>query len=769
MDRYLEDEMRGAIFCDPKFSENFLSIDEEHRPLLDEQLSRLPTNIHLLDDSITTERRLYEPILEVLRSIKQVVDTVRVTNYLGVLGTTFRDFHTTVIQGDDPDTHLIKPDLVLFEDDDPARYHWETVMIPVEVKAKHTYLKVGMKQLTRYARAAFAHQIHRRHLYGMVICKWAATFVRFDRSGIVHSEPIDMLHNYEEFRRAFAGLMMLDRRAFGYDTAFTTERPFPPDATALEEGSPDNPALNVSPTADSAHQPLTLWQFPPRRFKVMERLCHRKSINGRATIVLRLREVREGTQQPEPGPTYMARMTRSRTQSQRSKPKWEEVPGRDYVLKLMWRNPNKRQEGETLKRLEGEYGVAQCQWYGDVLQWGASCHKPGATSCNKCCDMTPAKVLVQQVNNLGDLDVEVAWDTGEEEIRYAEVETGGRVGELFAQRMPRIYSWALFSTVGRLLWTAESPRQFLEAVLDAMLGYWQVVNQGVLHRDISDGNVLIAEPGQSYSTCKWGKVQESTVEEGGPQNTRADDPLADSRRLAEETIRRLGRDPTGFLSDFDLSATHGGMGSEFYDEADTADQNSGYPTPSADADADAGPNAKRLRRDDGSPGVAFSPSARGVQRGEQLGASSVVPSGHQGYRLIDFRTGTPTFMSIRVLRVKIDPKPDGNERNRPTEMALTILHDLDRADSNFRTLAHSKRELLANCSDGSEDEPPSIVDMLEECENSWANHPAFVSVIVGLGAHFGRLYAQRNPFSRCTPATEFPELVRIISSALESL
>ncbi|CAE6521747.1 unnamed protein product [Rhizoctonia solani] len=607
---------------------------------------------------------MYGPILNVLQSIKQAVDTVRNAHNLGSLGTSFHDTHAMAILGDNPDTQLIKPDLVLFESDHLSQRHWETLMMPIEVKSKLTYRKVAMKQLSRYARAVFAHQIHRRHLYGIVICKWAATFVRFDRSGIVHSEPIDMLHSPTEFRQAFAGLMMLDRTEFGYDPAFTTKytsgaqleyyvdlpaAAFPSGDTGLDQDMEAGPGdLDIGLGTGSAHQPRVSWELPPRKFKVVETLCHRKSIRGRATIVLRLCEVRKRTDRQEPGSTSVPRMTRSRTRLEREEPRWEEVPGaRDYALKLMWRDPNKPQEGEILKQLEGEYGVVQCQWYSDILRWDANCHYPGATSCDKCCDVTPARVAVQQASNLGDLYVEVAQEKDGDEPQYVEVDTDGLIGQLYAHRKPRIYSWALFSTVGKLLSKADTPREFLEAVLDAMLGYWQVVNRGILHRDISDGNVLIAEPGHCYDRRNW-KLERGPTIPGDIQHT--SDPLERSRRLAEETIMQLGRDPSGFLSDFDLATTHGGMRAEHDRLMAKGDPGADFRTHDADGNADTGLNAKRLKLDNDSCDLPPRPST-GDGWEEQ---SKLNPSlGPQGYKLIDFRTGTPRFMSARVLSVEV--------------------------------------------------------------------------------------------------------------------
>ncbi|CAE6489572.1 unnamed protein product [Rhizoctonia solani] len=755
MDYPLEDEMRGEIFCDPKFIENFLSIGKEWQPLLETEFDRLPGNIqHALDESITAERDLYEPTLDVLRSIKDAVDTVRKAHSLGALGTNFCDSHATVIPDDPPDTRL-KPDLILFESDEPDQRHWETLMMPIEVKAKHTYRKVGMKKLAQYARSVFAHQIHRRHLYGMVLCKWAATFVRFDRSGIVHSEPIDMFHSPKEFRRAFAGLMMMDRDAFGYDTAFTVEytpggrleyyidlpaAAFPSDGTEFDaELATSTSDLVVGAGLDSSHDSRTLQQYPTRKFKVIERLHHHGDLRGRATIVLRLREVQSRTGHPEPGEGTSGLMARSCTRSNQGGPKWEEVPGaREYVLKLMWRDPGKPQEGDILKRLVGEYGVVQCQWYSDVLRWGATCHGPEATSCDICRDVTPAQTVVRQVRNLGDLDIEVEPEKDEDEPKYIEVDTVDCIGGFYTHRMTRIYTWALFTTVSRPLWAAESPRQFLEAVLDAMLGYWQTFNNGILHRDISDGNVMIVEPGQGYNLCKWNSEWGSTNGQAiiEAQNHR----LAESRRLARETVVQLGRYPIGFLGDYDLAITHRGMESAI----------SGHACKESGELYSQMPDAKSA--------IVVEP-----RKLEELKSSPVAAPGHKSYGPIDFRTGTPPFMSIRVLRVKlgtphdhhfmddlesffwlilrcfvehIDPSSDEDEGgNKPTKKAMELLHQLDRPVSELVTLAKAKSSFLVDCNNGGGGEP-TMVDELKACENSWANNPAVVYVIVNMGIHF---------------------------------
>ncbi|KAG9122181.1 hypothetical protein FRC07_001555, partial [Ceratobasidium sp. 392] len=373
MDRFLESEMRDAVFCDPNFVENFLTVDSTR---LQAVIDDCEDEVDAVDlgQNITRERQLYEPIRQVLNIIKEAVHGDRLPDFV--------DVSSEPIESHDDDIAGIKPDLVLF--DGPTR-HWETVRIPIEVKRQHTYLKAGMKQLTRYARAVFAHQLHRRHLYGMVVCKWQATFVRFDRAGILHSKPIDMREQREEFCKAFAGLMMLNEEEFGYDTAFTTRArstgqlefyvDLPTDAIPPEgeiatatNAKPITAAEAPTATAGTSDPPSTKPKLLTRRFRVMERLCHRKSIRGRATIVLRVREVIRPGFLEEPKEDQKRAKTRSQTKQEQQYEGPELLATRNYVLKLMWRDPNKKTEGEVLERLVGIYGVAQYMWHSDVFK-----------------------------------------------------------------------------------------------------------------------------------------------------------------------------------------------------------------------------------------------------------------------------------------------------------------------------------------------------------------------------------------------------------------
>ncbi|KAG9078380.1 hypothetical protein FS749_009579 [Ceratobasidium sp. UAMH 11750] len=644
MDDYLEFELRGAIFCDPNFVNNLLAANS----------TRLQTVLDRCEDEreafarpeVTKEPELYEPVRRALNTIKLAVGDDLNQNHSSL----FDDVHSSSIPSHAPGSEIAMPDLALF--DGPTR-HWETPRMPIEVKTLPTYLKTGMKQLARDAYVVFANQLHRRHLYGMVVCSWDATFVRFDRSGILHSKPMDM--SSDEFRKAFAGLMMLDDEAFGYDTAFMTrpgrdgrlEYYVDLPAAAFSSVGGSDTASDISLTRLDASSQPSISKPPTRRLKVTRTLCHRKSIRGRATIVLQLREVlRPGISQPEEA--QKGTKTRGRTKQEQLS---VEVLGiRNYVLKLMWRDPNKRVEGEVLERLVGVHGVVQYLWHSDVFKACASpnCERSMSSPCEHCLDKTPERDNVLVVENLADLNIKIPEEVHDGgETMYKAVKTDKYL-EAYARRTPRIYCRLLMSTVGSPLSMAESPRQLLEAVLDAILGYWQLVNKGLLHRDISFGNVLMLQDPSGYNRREW-KDQRVTKSSQEPA-------LEKSEALLQQLLDELDRDPSGILSDFDLFTTHNWMGVSFFDDPSSEGAEAKPGTSVHPEDADTRQRDSKRRKLNPTIPASIPPLSSGKGKEpepQDSGLTGITKADEGTCQGVDFRTGTPTFMSLRVLRTPI--------------------------------------------------------------------------------------------------------------------
>jgi hypothetical protein len=393
-------ELEGAVFIDENFVEHFLSGDPE----------RLAGVLDYCEDSPMydggwlvpqggPESTLYGPVVEVLNTIKRAVENDMHTDgsddphtnedeQHGLAPPVFLDHSARTIPGDDSDSTTIKPDIVLFEG---HHEHWESVRMTIEVKKEQKSIREGMRQLSRYTRVVYAHQLHRRHLYGLVICGPKATFVRYDRAGVLHSPEIDMCEEFEEFTKAFASLLMLDRAADGYDPAFSTtinqytrlDYYIDLPESAFDEVAAEPQVAGPSRSSDegTTSSGAGLRNLPTRRFKVMERLCHRKSIRGRATIVLRIQEVS--------GSDEATDEEKAKAKGNTKKRKADEMDGQKrphYILKLIWRDPHRESEGDVMKMVRGMFAVAQYVWHCDVA---VDCVCGRGVSCNKCVDETP--------------------------------------------------------------------------------------------------------------------------------------------------------------------------------------------------------------------------------------------------------------------------------------------------------------------------------------------------------------------------------------------
>ncbi|KAG8738979.1 hypothetical protein FRC10_006283 [Ceratobasidium sp. 414] len=485
--------------------------------------------------------------------------------------------------------------------------------------------------------------------------------------------------------------------------------------------------LNRTPITDGALADLNL-------LNVMKRLVYCKGTRGRATpVVLRGREVFSRQALPEPEPK-----TQVSIDTIQSAEKTYVLGSRDYVLKLVWRELGKRSVGEGLVELVGVYGLTQHLWYDDAFK------------AKQCLDATLGQDEGLACENSTNLDIVLNEEDSEEEVEY----NPARIGDYSTTRAScpkQVYCRLLMSTVGEPLWAAESPRRLLEAVLDSILGYWRLFNKGVLYRDISDGNVMMLQEGQQFDHREWKEVRPTT-------DSTADPRTSSSEELLRQYLKKLGRDPRGVLSDFDLSATRPEMEKTFFGDI-LAERNA--PTPSATVE----PRRSTRHKGNSRP--------------------SSIPTLHpgKGLKKIDFHTGTPTFMSSRVLRVPIgqpykhhllddlesffwlilwstaahlDPQV-----HKGTYAALTIVNNLDQLD--LVGIYFCKKSLLSDCDRSG---GRSIRGQLASFGNGWAKDRMIVSAIVDLGSFFYRIVDADLDTPAYEPDVVFPCVVDMILKAL---
>ncbi|KDN41002.1 hypothetical protein RSAG8_07708, partial [Rhizoctonia solani AG-8 WAC10335] len=129
MEIQIEDELRDTIFHDPKFLERFLSGDDDKLHAIDEHCRANDAHYNdtgrwVFPETVSDERQLYQPIVNILNRIKKAVDDV--CGYPPSLVSQsddnsseperFIDNHLYAIDSDLANTSHIKPDHVLFQD-----------------------------------------------------------------------------------------------------------------------------------------------------------------------------------------------------------------------------------------------------------------------------------------------------------------------------------------------------------------------------------------------------------------------------------------------------------------------------------------------------------------------------------------------------------------------------------------------------------------------------------------------------------------------------
>ncbi|KAF8724440.1 Serine threonine-protein kinase sgk2, partial [Rhizoctonia solani] len=394
------DEINGAVFQYPPLCEELL-INQDHLTQTMESLARSPL----------LRRDGHWSIDFALREARVLYD-----------------------HDDDTDT---SPDLVQGHTNPLERHHWGTLEFFAECKAKPDQLGEALMQIARYSRAMFTHQVYRRFIYSLALCGTKATFVRVGRNGIIHSTPIDVKAEPEQFIRAAASLFGLDDGQFGYDTRFY----YWPPLTIKEDGRKRQLRVKTGN-----------W-----RWIVIELLCHRMCLVGRATVVMLLCRVNN--------------------------------PKHRAVLKSIWRHESRPDEGDTLRKLEGSPGICRCHWNEYSNDTKVKDRSLLAPSRYQSMFMNvPEKDRQQMLEATTSMDSKNARSTkGQKAYMKAQL----KLSEVPEDRMHSL----ILMDEGARLWRIKRLRHLMVVLRDALVGYASMAMSDQVHRDISEGNILCQTPG----------------------------------------------------------------------------------------------------------------------------------------------------------------------------------------------------------------------------------------------------------------------------------
>ncbi|KAG8731609.1 hypothetical protein FRC10_001613 [Ceratobasidium sp. 414] len=482
MESMLREEIDLAVYQYPDFTDEFLAIpDPARRKTVLDALAAMPLfshngkawSIDCRDLERVEGRVMHEAMAHILNAIGLAAfapDQFRPV-YQEIV-----PLHTQPLRADDPNDTDTVPDLVQAAPGGPDNtHHWGDVHFFAECKGANQRKKPdeqmseALLQLARYARATLIHQIHRLHVFSVAVCNTTAIFVRIGRTGIIHSPPIDLREDFKTISRAAAGLFALAPDSFGYDSRFYYWPPL------------------TGQTNDHLKSREFRVKTGKKRWTVLEIICQRKCLVGRATLALSL----------------------SRISNRRER----------AVLKGICRDESRADEGENLTPFKGCHGICQHRWN----QIGAS------TAVRKKDTLSTSPFMKSFYPSLPDAEVtrirsDAQGSTGAS-VRSVAARTSRAKNQQCRDEPPedRVHSLILVDE-GVGLWRIKKVPHLFAVLRDSVVGLATIVERGKVHRDVSEGNILYSRlpPGDSEVNHADAPGAESTVNADEDSNSEAD-------------------------------------------------------------------------------------------------------------------------------------------------------------------------------------------------------------------------------------------------------
>ncbi|OAP55710.1 hypothetical protein AYL99_09862 [Fonsecaea erecta] len=361
-----------------------------------------------------------------------------------------------------------KPDIGFVEDldaDEDAVYHWSQILVPGELKGNPAFdmaTKTWL-DLARYAREVLIAQDTRRFVLGFTLCGSIMRLWEFDRVGGIASEPFDINKDGLRFVSAVLGFLWMDREQLGFDP------------TIVESDG----VRYMKITRNGRDERL-----------ILDALMRRgSSVVGRATTCWRA--YREGDKSRAP-----------------------------LVIKDSWQYPERDQEGELLREAteKGVENVAR-YYHHETVQVG-SIDDDVQTNIRKVLDISKAANFLSQSRKTESSMMPPSTSVSQEIIergRSFKVPSGiGRKRSSSSIQVPipagkrtcstsptkkiisptslnRIHRRVIVSDYGKPIYRASSWAAMLAALEGCIKGYKALYQAGILHRDISVGNLMMNE------------------------------------------------------------------------------------------------------------------------------------------------------------------------------------------------------------------------------------------------------------------------------------
>ncbi|KIO22003.1 hypothetical protein M407DRAFT_28420 [Tulasnella calospora MUT 4182] len=321
---------------------------------------------------------------------------------------------------------------------------WKNVKVPIEVKLKDRLDTAITCQMARYARAVKLEQFDRNVVFSVLLSKRKCRVFHWDAAGC-HTTEIDVHENPTAFIQVVGRFASMSPASMGYDVRFS-------NAGRVLAGEKTRTVLKVFPGPVEEY----FDQYPAgddagNAIKV-DILVDNPIFEARGLLFSRFTRVWEGREVKDEA-------------------QWSTGPLR--VVKQNWADARRTNEAFLCDRAKNIPSVAKV--LGSQVIEGTANHHKGITADDILGVYQMAKSAAQPTTS----------DSGTEEVRFEKCEE--------TELLERVLVRMVFDQKGRSIFKVKGCKELLQATKNWVEGLQGLREHGIIHRDISSGNLLLGQ------------------------------------------------------------------------------------------------------------------------------------------------------------------------------------------------------------------------------------------------------------------------------------
>ncbi|KAG8943431.1 hypothetical protein FRC04_002896 [Tulasnella sp. 424] len=352
----------------------------------------------------------------------------------------------------------------------PERLFWKNVKVPIEVKLSDGFDAATACQMARYARAIKLEQFDRNVVFSLLLSKRNCWVFHWDAAGC-HTTKIDVHKNPIAFIQVIGRLASMSPKSLGYDAQFS-------NAGRVLAGEEFKTVLEVSSGGAKQFLDESSGDDCPEKVIKLELFVDNPIFEARGLLFSRFTRVWEGRE---------------------LQPDAKSSPGALRVVKQNWADAQRISEAFLCDQAKDVPSVARV--VGSQELESTAEHHEG---------IKPKDVLevYRAVKGPKPNDISFRFQKSKE------------IRRLFERVLVRI----VFEQKGRSIFKVQSCRELLQATKHWVEGLQGLYEKGIIHRDISSGNLLLGQdPNSRAFIIDLGLAYFNSKDEGNVSGPKEDE------------------------------------------------------------------------------------------------------------------------------------------------------------------------------------------------------------------------------------------------------